>query len=147
VQLPHDVVDASGQRLRVVGLRRELAVPVDAHGEPVDAVRPLAAEQHVTVEDVAADDRGQIRRVGGEVGQLDRRPDRGDPAVRVEVERELRLEHRVDPALERDRRPGLEHAALGQDAEERAARAQLMHRRGAAESRLPADQPHAYPTS
>jgi hypothetical protein len=114
---------------------------VDPGAQAVGSRAAARAEDHRPVVHVAGQDRLGIlgRRV--EVDEFDRGADGGDLAVGADVDRELRLEQRRRPSLEGDRRAGCDEAAVGQEADERRADAEPLHRGGRAEADLPAERP------
>ncbi len=119
------------------------------------SARPIGlAHDHVALEDIALEDRFRVleRQVG--VGELDCRRECGDSGrrsgaiaaacqVAADADRNLRLRHRLDPALERSAAAGGNQPTLHQEADKRCRDLEFLHRRGCAEADLPAERPLA----
>ena len=106
-------------------------------------------EDHRSMEDVALEDGLELLRWGVDVSQFDRRPqtrDRLRHSVRLvdvlsQVDGDLGLGHRVDPALTGHRRPRRLCVRFRQEPDQRTGEPELSKPLGSSEGKLPADHP------
>ena len=144
-----------GIGLRIAGARDLGAAPDDAAGQAVGAAParagPRAGEHHVALIDVAGEDLFRVLRRSVEVDELDRRRDAGNRRgggfavgaggnIAADMDRDLRLRHRLRPAGERDPAAGSNARVARQEADQRAADLQPLEHRRRAEADLPAER-------
>ena len=149
--MAEDGDQVAGQCLEIRGVGDLGSVVCDPGSHPGNAATGTRMgrliEDHRSMEDVAFEDGSEVLRWGVDVSQFDRRPqtrDRLRHPVRLvdvlsQVDGDLGLGHRVDPALTGHRRPRRLCVRFRQEPDQRTGEPELSKPLGSSEGKLPAD--------